>query len=220
MTSPYDPSSTASNQPSRNLWQKALDKLDDEVKSSLNYSNASRRDILAAVHRTAEEKKQICLAKRWKFKNSKGEEIIVRDLLEKVIIWLDTFKAIGDVAMQYDPGHAALPWAATRFLLRIAVSHWRVYGAMVEGLETIARLITRSAFFEDLYLRRASVPYGEIEEAIVALYAEVLTYLGKAIRFFKKRSTVREKLNRAFQIVVIQPVEEHLMQKVRLIYSS
>ena len=196
------------------LWQKALDRLDDDVKSNLDLSNPSRLDIVAAVHKIGEEKKQICLAKRWKFKNSKGEEIIVRDLLEKVIIWLDAFKAVGDVAMQYDAGHAALPWAPIRFLLGIAVSHRRVHGAMVEGLETVARLITRLAYFEKLYLQRASIGRGELEDAIVALYAEVLIYLGKAIKFYEKKSTVRKKLDRAIHIVAVEPVEEDQMQRI------
>jgi hypothetical protein len=29
------------------------------------------------------------------------------------------FKQVGDVAVQYDPAHAALPWAGIRFLLQV-----------------------------------------------------------------------------------------------------
>ena len=201
-------------QQSSNLWQKALDRLDDDIKSSVDLSNPSRLNIVAAVHKIAEEKKQICLAKRWKYKNSKGKEIIIRDLLEKDIVWLDTFKAIGDVAMQHDAGHAALPWVPVRFLLNIAVSHWQVHGAMIEGLETVARLITRFAFFEELYLQRASIARGDLEEAAIALYAEILTFLGKATKFFTKTSTVGERLGRAIHTIAIEPVEQDQMQRI------
>lgn len=43
----------------------------------------------------------------------------MRDVFEKVIRWLDTFKQVGDVAVQYDPAHAALPWAAIRLILQV-----------------------------------------------------------------------------------------------------
>ena len=46
--------------------------------------------------------------------------MIVRDLLEKIIKWLDHFKAIGDVGVQSDGAHAALPWAGVRFLLKVS----------------------------------------------------------------------------------------------------
>ena len=46
--------------------------------------------------------------------------MIVRDLLEKIIKWLDHFKAIGDVGVQADGAHAALPWAGVRFLLKVS----------------------------------------------------------------------------------------------------
>ena len=66
-----------------------------------------------------EKKKRLCLRKRWKYKKSNGEVIILRDLLEKVMVWVNKFKEVVDVAIQYDPVHAALPWAAVRFLLQV-----------------------------------------------------------------------------------------------------
>ena len=80
----------------------------------------SQRSILAALLRTAEEKKQICLCRRWKYKKSNGEEIILRDLMEKIIVWVDRFKQIGDNVVQYDPVHAALPWAGVRLILQVS----------------------------------------------------------------------------------------------------
>ena len=32
---------------------------------------------------------------------------------------MNKFKEVGDIAVQYDPGHAALPWAAIRFFLQV-----------------------------------------------------------------------------------------------------
>lgn len=66
-----------------------------------------------------EEKKQICLRRRWKYKNSKGQDVILRDVFEKIIVWVNKFKEVGDVGVQYDPVHASLPWAAIRAILQV-----------------------------------------------------------------------------------------------------
>lgn len=41
------------------------------------------------------------------------------DLFSKIVKWIDIFKQVGDAAVQYDPVHAALPWAGVRFLLQV-----------------------------------------------------------------------------------------------------
>jgi len=56
--------------------------------------------------------------KDWKIQFG-GEEIVMRDVGMKILRWLDRFKQIGDIIVQYDPGHAALPWAGFRFLLKV-----------------------------------------------------------------------------------------------------
>lgn len=59
------------------------------------------------------------MRKRWKYKTRSGEEVIIHDVCEKIIGWIEKFIAVGDVAMQYDPTHASLPWAGVRFLLQV-----------------------------------------------------------------------------------------------------
>lgn len=53
----------------------------------------------------------------WRFM-FRGRNIILRDLASKMILWMNKFKAVGDIAVNFDPVHAALPWAAIRFLLQ------------------------------------------------------------------------------------------------------
>ena len=50
---------------------------------------------------------------------------MIRAMLAKVIDWIDKFREVGDLAIQYDPGHAALPWAAVRFLLQVVSASFR-----------------------------------------------------------------------------------------------
>ena len=102
------------------VWQKALATLDDDLRASLNFKSSTKRDILNKTLKVAEEKRQLCLRRRWKV-NRKGKELVLRDVLEKIIKWLNHCKNIGDKVVQYDPGHAALPWAGVRFLLMVSI---------------------------------------------------------------------------------------------------
>jgi hypothetical protein len=97
-----------------------LQALDDEDKASIDFHNTNKLDILNDIFVAAEEKKRICSAKCWKYKRG-NKEIIIRDQLEKIVGWVEKFKRIGDLAVQYDPGHAALPWAGVRFFLQVRI---------------------------------------------------------------------------------------------------
>lgn len=41
------------------------------------------------------------------------------DLFGKIVKLVDLFQQVGDPAVQYDPVHAALPWAGVRCLLQV-----------------------------------------------------------------------------------------------------
>lgn len=99
--------------------------------------------VQAAVLREVEGKKQLCFQKRWKFKKPNGDVVIVRDLLEKISHWIVRFKEVGGTAMQYNPVHAALPWAAFTFLLQLAVSEVQLFGAMVSDCKCYQAMRSR-----------------------------------------------------------------------------
>lgn len=54
---------------------------------------------------------------KWKVKG-----IVLRDVFEKMAKWLNDFMLVGDVLVQYDPAHAAIPWAVLRFALQVLLS--------------------------------------------------------------------------------------------------
>ena len=103
--------------PANNLWDKALQTLDEQDKANINF-NTNKLDILKDILAAATDKQRLCLEKCWKYKKG-NKEIIIRDQLGKIIAWVDKFKQIGDQIVQYDPGHAALPWAGVRFFLQV-----------------------------------------------------------------------------------------------------
>jgi hypothetical protein len=48
------------------------------------------------------------------------KEYSVRGLVDKTVKILNKFVGVGDVAVSFDPVHAALPWAAVRFVLVVS----------------------------------------------------------------------------------------------------
>jgi hypothetical protein len=95
-----------------------VEALDDEEKGDVNFEREDKLAILKDVLKAVDEKKKMCLQKRWKYQKG-GKEIIIRDKLEKVLEWVNRFKEVGDIAVQYDTAHAALAWAGVCFLLQV-----------------------------------------------------------------------------------------------------
>lgn len=102
-----------------NLWDKAVNSLKEEDKQNVNFQRADKRAILVDLLEEVQKKKQVCIERRIKYKRKNGQSVILYDVFEKIVKWVNKFKEIGDVAMQYDPGHAALPWAGIRFFMQV-----------------------------------------------------------------------------------------------------
>ena len=101
------------------LWDITLQKLSLEERAAVQQTSLnSKLEIVEQLHGVVQQKRDECREKQWKFR-FQGQEIILRDLAEKIIFGLNKFKEIGDVAVNFDPVHAALPWAGVRFLLQV-----------------------------------------------------------------------------------------------------
>ncbi|KAL8833023.1 MAG: hypothetical protein Q9170_004569 [Blastenia crenularia] len=169
---------------SNDFWQKALANLDSDLRASLDCETSTKRGILEKTREAAEEKRQISMKRRWKY-DINGREVVLRDIFENIIRWLDHFKAIGDVGVQYDQAHAALPWAGVRFLLKVAVSDTNIFASTVLGLETISHLITRYAIWEHVHKHRNTVASAELEPLLTSVYTEILIFLARAKKYFQ-----------------------------------
>ena len=103
----------------RDLWGLALEKLSSEDKVAMSQIvSGSKLDILRHLEAAAIKRRTECEDRRWKFELN-GRQIILRDVAEKIVVWIDKFKQIGDIAVNFDPVHASLPWAGVRFLLEV-----------------------------------------------------------------------------------------------------
>jgi len=119
------PSSDAfsSAQPPVSLWKKAFEKISEEEQKQLPSPPApDREDYLEILLSAAKTCREACRKSHSKKFTFVGKNIIIGDVADKLLAWIDKFKTIGDVIVQYDPGHAAIPWAAVRFLLQVSLS--------------------------------------------------------------------------------------------------
>lgn len=106
----------------KGLWGLALERLSDEDKKTMSrIKSDSMLDILRHLHTEAVQKQSYCDDRRWKFELN-GRPIILRDVAGKIIVWIDKFKQIGDIAVNFDPVHASLPWAGIRLLLQVGLT--------------------------------------------------------------------------------------------------
>ena len=177
-----------------NLWASALETLAHSDRQQLTlYDGQDRLAILSDLQVLTESAKEQCIKKRWRFKRPgrNGETIVLRDIFQKMVVWVDIFKQIGDTVVQYDPGHAALPWAGLRFILQVAIGDIVRFDFVVKGMESIARMIGRYAIFEDVYLRRTSKATTELKNGLIQLYSTILLYQSKAKSFFDQSSPKR-----------------------------
>ena len=84
-----------------------------DLKPSINVG-----DILQSVER----RKQECIDKQWTVSRGGNKNaVVLRDVFTKIAVWINKFMVVGDMAVQYDPAHAALPWALVRFLLKVCI---------------------------------------------------------------------------------------------------
>jgi predicted nicotinamide N-methyase len=107
------------------LWQQALhsEKLSAKERRILSEASGEEhvRQIASSIGDTVAEIEKQNQGKEWKLPFCE-DVIVMNDVAMKILRWVHKFDEIGDIIVQYDPGHAALPWAAFRFLLKVNMS--------------------------------------------------------------------------------------------------
>ncbi|KAI2636489.1 ankyrin repeat and SOCS box protein 7 [Hypomontagnella submonticulosa] len=173
---------------SPSLWDKAFDALSDEDKKVFKFDRGQTRPQPTEIIQVVEERKKDCEKKQWVlYVNEAGEKVLVRDTLSKVCDWLNKFKEVGDTAIQFDPGHAALPWMAVRALLQasyMSVNECQTFGSMIESIEAVASIIARYTEVEARVLLRTSNLTKQLSAALVKLYGSALKFLAHASRYY------------------------------------
>lgn len=192
------------NSPTQNLWDIAVTRLSDKERAHLDVSSNVKLDELLS---TVQSRVQECEQRQWTVKH-----IVLRDVFTKIARWIEKFIEVGDVTVQYDPGHAALPWAALRFLLKVCgtlnplkrtmlnsfqvfVQNINQYALVVEGAEKVAYIVTRHRIVERLYLAKEYEATTQLQDHITDLYVVALKFLVKAKKFYLKNTASQYKGN-------------------------
>ena len=212
----------------RQLWNEAAKSLPDLDISAIDQSPLEDRDAINIVHAAVQEKLNECIRKRWQYTRSNGQKVVLWDVLDTIMKWVNRFKDVGDVAVQHDPSHAALPWAAIRFMLQASVSTVETFGHMLEGVELCSRIIAIYAEVERACLKGVSRLKTQLADALVKMYATVLAFLSRARQYFGQSSGKR-MLKGAFQsyqtsvapwIERISGAEKDVLKLVGLVQSE
>jgi len=88
--------------------------LENSVEKDLSCITSSIEETITRIQKERR-------GKEWKF-SFLGDAIVMKDIVMKTLRWVHKFREIGDIAIQFDPIHAALPWAAFRFFLKVNMS--------------------------------------------------------------------------------------------------
>lgn len=105
-------------------WQAAFAQLPPDIQRALdsiqknNPTSSSSSAEIDSIVSLSRAKQAQCESKQWVVKIG-SRQVNVRHAFSRMADWLDKFKAFGDMAMNVDPVHAALPWAAFRFILQV-----------------------------------------------------------------------------------------------------
>ncbi|KAL2835343.1 hypothetical protein BJY01DRAFT_252764 [Aspergillus pseudoustus] len=197
---------------SDDLWKQAAASLSEEDQKNLDFRCPDKLEILSDLLCLTEKEIQRCEKGCISFRRKSGEKVFARDLFAKIVKWIQHFKHIGDVAVQYDPAHASLPWAGIRFLLNVLVSDFNTAELILEHATTLAEMIPRYTIFEQTFLQSTSSAALELKRALTNLYSKMLLYLAKAKAYFQIRTLKRSVKN----VLLIAPdFDEHFQDIIR-----
>ncbi|KAK3291787.1 ankyrin repeat and SOCS box protein 7 [Chaetomium fimeti] len=194
---------------SPSLWEAAFDALSAEDQKVLQFARTDVPLQPSEIVQVVEQKKLECVKKQWVlYTNKKGEEVLVRDVLGKVVDYIDRFKEVADTAVHFDPGHAAIPWAVIRMLLQSGVNDSQTFGAMADSLEQISSIIVRYTDLETRVLIRTSVLTGQLSAAILRLYGSALEFLAHACRYYGQSTLKRalKSIGKTAKMMVEEPL--------------
>ncbi|KAJ3954087.1 hypothetical protein N0V92_009425 [Colletotrichum tropicale] len=144
------------------LWAKAVERLPDDVREWLTGLDAGQEprpsiadaQFIDELISQAQKKQKEVEKNRHSFSLKAGKhKMELRPLFDNMVKWIAKFKGIGDVVSSFDPVHAALPWAAFRFVLQHLVAEHEHSDKFVKLLASMPRLLFTGRIFELVYTK-------------------------------------------------------------------
>lgn len=163
---------------SSGLWAEAAANISPEQYNLLQskcYSNKPE-ELTSDIAKAVDDKKKSCEGKRW---NLRG--------LDTMMTWLQKMRHIVDVAVSADPVHAALPWAAVKFVVEMIESNQKQIEQLSDGLGRITFLLERCSLYEGILMEPGpTAPRKNLRFSLVKCYAAVLNFMAIAIKTYEQ----------------------------------
>ena len=96
-----------------------MEKLSEDDRQQIDFGQDDKRYALDKMLALVQARQRDKARNQLGIRHKNGKPIILRDVFSKLVSCINKFKEIGDVVVQYDPGHAALPWAAVRLVMQV-----------------------------------------------------------------------------------------------------
>ena len=96
--------------------------MDEEQRQCIEFSQADKLSALGDILAVVKQKQAASVQKQWQLKIGRKQPINLHDAFNRIADSINKFIQVGDTLVQYDPAHAALPWAGVRFVLQVRIS--------------------------------------------------------------------------------------------------
>jgi hypothetical protein len=96
-----------------------LEALSDVERKNIDSGSHDKLKVLSDLQNLTVRAKEECIRKQWKYTRSNGKTVVLRDVFDSVLQWVEMFKKIGDVVAGCVPALVAPPWAGVKFLLDV-----------------------------------------------------------------------------------------------------
>lgn len=167
---------TRLSDPARSAYESALDILKstltaEEYQTPWLRRQSSMQDVREAVVQALEEYKA-------KSKGSKIQDWLL-SCSERVVYYGSIF----DTLAQHHPEYVALAWGAIKFLFISVLNHEELLKEICKAISNLADVLPRTELHSILY------PTARMQEAVSLLYAKIMEFVVKAIKWCKKSKT-------------------------------
>ncbi|KAJ5767256.1 uncharacterized protein N7511_004872 [Penicillium nucicola] len=184
----------------KDLWLEALKSLPPSKQEQLSkmgfdQSSAKSASVEGSIDelvKAVDERQKECEKKFWKVKVG-DQDIVLRDYTNNIVDWLE--KA-GDIAIQFAPPQAALPWSAIKSLMQVPVIEGEQMAALLATTEKIVSVISRGQVYESVYLKNTAASSTDnlskhLESSLTKIYKTSLDLLSESGTLFSKSTATR-----------------------------
>ncbi|KAL4894380.1 ankyrin repeat-containing domain protein [Aspergillus ambiguus] len=195
---PPNPSEVNNHAVARDLWWDALQQLPPAKQEQLKsmgfdkFSSGSLESDIDDLVDTVNKKQDECEKKFWRV--SVGDnDIVLRNYTTKIVGWV---QKAGDIAIQFAPPQASLPWSVVKSLMKVSVIEGEQMAALLGATEKIVRIISRGQVYEQVYL--SNVPGSPedklskgLQDSLLKIYTTSLELLADSGGLFSKNTARR-----------------------------